>query len=126
MISSMRWEIVGIFKPGETYDQLFDQLLRFAENPRRVSGPMIHLGADPYFFTFHTSHSLWEVRKHGTASPGFEMKNELPPLEMIGFSPLPFHRDPIDENRPLLNDEGQETILLPRRCRVSSSNRTIT
>ena len=22
--------------------------------------------AAPYFFTFHTSHALWEVRKHGT------------------------------------------------------------
>ncbi|KAK9307697.1 hypothetical protein QLX08_002095 [Tetragonisca angustula] len=113
----MRWEIVGIFKPGGTYGQLFDQLLRFAENSqphRRVSGPTIHLGADPYFFTFHTSHSLWEVRKHGTASPGFEMeKINFPPLETTIGPPLPFHRDPIDENRPLLNDEGQETILPP-------------
>ena len=38
-------------------------------------------GAAPYFFTFHTSHPLWEVRKHGTASPGFffPISNSLPP-----------------------------------------------
>lgn len=34
----------------------------------RPSSSMVHLGAAPYFFTFHTSHSLWEVRKHGTVA----------------------------------------------------------
>jgi len=29
---------------------------------------MTYQGAAPYFFTFHTSHSLWEVRKHGTVA----------------------------------------------------------
>ena len=52
-------------------------------------------GAAPYFFTFHTSHPLWEVRKHGTASPGFffPISNSLPPslsLSLVSSKIIPY------------------------------------
>lgn len=37
--------------------------LEFSAEPALIS-----LGAAPYFFTFHMSHALWEVRKHGTVA----------------------------------------------------------
>lgn len=35
----------------------------------------IHQDAAPYFFTFHTSHSLWEVRKHGTVARYYKLRS---------------------------------------------------
>lgn len=49
--------------------------------PRKAyfQGSPRHLGAAPYFFTFHTSGSLWEVRKHGTvASGGWPFRGLVP------------------------------------------------
>jgi len=59
--------------------------------PRGSTGPFTavpktHRGAAPYFFTFHTSHSLWEVRKHGTVA---RCRSRLP-LQGQRRSPLPF------------------------------------
>lgn len=51
--------------------------------PELSRSPTTHQGAAPYFFTFHTSHSLWEVRKHGTVarwqarSPRSQAKNYI-------------------------------------------------
>lgn len=103
-------------QPAETCGQLFDQLLSMSRGehrvPRRVSGSMIHLGAAPYFFTFHTSHSLWEVRKHGTASPGSNEKIVRENRCSVGSSRSIVRSMKI--GNPLLNDEDR-TILSPWR-----------
>lgn len=39
---------------------------------------MMGRGAAPYFFTFHTSQALWEVRKHGTRRPGLGNRDRRP------------------------------------------------
>lgn len=41
---------------------------RFPLQRRFLHFATTYQGAAPYFFTFHTSHSLWEVRKHGTVA----------------------------------------------------------
>lgn len=42
------------------------RLREFLEGRFRLA--TIHQSPAPYFFTFHMSHSLWEVRKHGTVA----------------------------------------------------------
>lgn len=46
----------------------------------------------PYFFTFHTSHSLWEVRKHGTVARSSNLTH-------LNSGPLP-ERGPFSSIHP--------------------------
>jgi len=65
--------LIGFYSYPCPFDRHKFSFLSLLTTAPEISSPdfrpaTTYQDAAPYFFTFHTSHSLWEVRKHGTVA----------------------------------------------------------